>query len=269
MSQETATLPSLGRETMQAYDPQELCDRRLRQMYAHKCRQAKAEATGNVATEPVASPQIRKYEYIYSYQYFQALNIDWNKSGASVHWPVQFTSSDHYVMSAVSANVGQLANLPSGTATGYALSGEILPAYFWGLTWPDPPQGSSVEYPSVTSICETQGGCEQVQAATDSVLFLQNLHSAVRGGNLQSALVLIFDYVGDLLSSGQVDACNRLLALIDTEKEDIDVLLTFLMATAAIRKKLPARKALYEGSRNRFNRELGTQETKKLLDTLA
>jgi len=99
-------------------------------------------------------------------------------------------------------------------------------------------------------------------------LFINRLKATVADGNLQSAIVCIYKHMGDLLVEGRFDNCNSLLERVDPNSCDKDLLLSFLMATATAGKVLPARKLLYEGTRNRFLRELGKNETKELLDNL-
>jgi hypothetical protein len=121
---------------------------------------------------------------------------------------------------------------------------------------------------NMASVCDKQGEAAQ-SPAIERARFLKSLNAAARAGKLQAALVSVYGRIGDLLSEGHIEECNELLACVETETTDIDLLLSFLMATATEEKALPARKTLYDRARTRFVRELGETETKELLANLA
>jgi hypothetical protein len=108
-----------------------------------------------------------------------------------------------------------------------------------------------------------------IPATTETDLFLSGLASVAKAGQMQSALVTVYARIGDLLSDGLLEVCNVLLARVDVDQTETDLLLSFLMATAASREALPARSILYDRVVNRFQRVFGEQETEALLGNLS
>lgn len=73
---------------------------------------------------------------------------------------------------------------------------------------------------------------------------LPEVYSLVQRGQLEQAGDLVFSKIDDLLCAGEFRRCDELLQMVDPERLDINVMLSFLSVTFAAKHKLPGRASL-------------------------
>ena len=103
-------------------------------------------------------------------------------------------------------------------------------------------------------------------AYSDSTnMLLKGLTSLAEDGHIQEGIVAVYSAIGDLCVAGQFESCDRLLESIDVDSTDVDLLLSFYMATANLRGILVHRGAFAARMRAKMMAELGEEETNDIL----
>ena len=119
-----------------------------------------------------------------------------------------------------------------------------------------------------TGSSTTEPKAESSQARV-SAMFVNGVNRLAASGQVQASIVSVYDRIGDLFISGDMKECDRLIRAIDTESTHADLILSFLMATAAAPSdRLPSRAEFFNRVRNRFARELGESKASEILDSL-
>ncbi|HET7501639.1 MAG TPA: hypothetical protein VFK02_11565 [Kofleriaceae bacterium] len=79
------------------------------------------------------------------------------------------------------------------------------------------------------------------EAGPSPSLLLSRIYELCARGDTDGALDKILDTVDDLIASGDLTGCDKLLQQVDVDRLDIPCALGFLSATHVIRDRLPAR----------------------------